>query len=202
MRTISERFKPRSFSVRFKSRTEIDTNSSSLISGIGHGDNGAWNFQEKSHLNAFHHKPCTLDLIFFVLCHLKIKFTVYFDTQTTHTIFLMIFRQIYSPMKLFFRVFAREAFLLLACPRITTENTRNIRRVSWKITKFASHCLEFFFHLLFMYITSDFSLPFVICKWRRVVYYSSGSHELVSKIYSKSFVFHSRCFLMDANFDF
>lgn len=43
IRTISLRVRPRSFSVRFKSRTEIDTNSSSLISGIGHGDNGACN---------------------------------------------------------------------------------------------------------------------------------------------------------------
>lgn len=41
IRTISSRVSPRSFRVRFRSRTEIDTSSSSLISGMGHGDRGA-----------------------------------------------------------------------------------------------------------------------------------------------------------------
>lgn len=40
IRTISLRFNPFIFNCRFKSLTEIDTNSSSLISGIGHGDSG------------------------------------------------------------------------------------------------------------------------------------------------------------------
>lgn len=41
IRTISSRVRPRSFSVRLRSRTEIEMSSSSLMSGIGHGDKGA-----------------------------------------------------------------------------------------------------------------------------------------------------------------
>lgn len=52
IRTISGRVKPRNFSVRFKSRTEIDTNSSSLMSGIGQGDNGACKITQTISINS------------------------------------------------------------------------------------------------------------------------------------------------------
>lgn len=41
IRTISSRVRPRIFNVRLRSRTEIETSSSSLMSGMGHGDRGA-----------------------------------------------------------------------------------------------------------------------------------------------------------------
>lgn len=41
MRTISSRVRPLILSVRLRSRTVIDTSSSSLISGMGQGDSGA-----------------------------------------------------------------------------------------------------------------------------------------------------------------
>lgn len=63
MRTICERVKPRDFSVRFKSRTEIETSSSSVIPGIGHGDNGAWNLIQR-HTR----KKCKNELQHFQIC--------------------------------------------------------------------------------------------------------------------------------------
>lgn len=134
----------------------------------------------------FHLGICTLNIkFFFVTCFYTTNdgSQTNFDTQITIRRILMKFSPFYLPWSFFYRVYVREACLMLAFPQISTENTRNIRRVSWKITKIASHCLGFF-HLLFMLDVVECSLPSLFA-------FSAGlyiSHEHFMKLWIFSYL--------------